>query len=113
MKRILVCGGRDYCDMKRVVIELQKVVELNSVIIHGGARGADSLASQFAYEGNFDEQVYRAKWAYDGKSAGPIRNSRMLKESKPDVVVAFPGGKGTSHMVKIAKDAGIPVIEVK
>jgi ABC-type Fe3+-hydroxamate transport system substrate-binding protein len=45
-----------------------------------------------------------------GPSAGPIRNGRML-EYKPDLVIAFPGGRGTANMVKQARKAGIAVVE--
>lgn len=47
--------------------------------------------------------------ATNGKAAGPIRNQRMLDEGKPDLVVAFPGGRGTADMVRRAKAAGVPV----
>jgi hypothetical protein len=36
----------------------------------------------------------------------------MLKEFGPDVVVAFPGGRGTGDMVQRAKAHGVKVIEV-
>jgi hypothetical protein len=47
-----------------------------------------------------------------GKAAGPIRNQRMIDEGKPDLVIAFPGGRGTADMVSRAKKAGIPVQEI-
>lgn len=56
--------------------------------------------------------VYHADWNAHGRSAGPIRNAKMLAEGKPDLVVAFPGGKGTAHMVGIARKAGVPVVEM-
>jgi hypothetical protein len=34
----------------------------------------------------------------------------MLDESKPDLVVAFPGGPGTANMIKLARAAGVMVI---
>jgi len=34
----------------------------------------------------------------------------MLDEGKPDLVVAFDGGRGTANMVKQAKAAGIQVL---
>jgi hypothetical protein len=37
----------------------------------------------------------------------------MLTESRPHVIIAFKGGKGTAHMVRIGKEAGVPVYEVK
>lgn len=51
-------------------------------------------------------------WKDHGKAAGPIRNQLMLDDFKPDLVVAFPGGKGTADMVKKAQDAGVTVILV-
>jgi hypothetical protein len=36
----------------------------------------------------------------------------MLEEGKPDIVVAFPGGKGTEMMCEIARTAGIPVLQI-
>jgi hypothetical protein len=33
----------------------------------------------------------------------------MLDEGKPDLVLAFPGGRGTRNMVGQAKRAGVPV----
>ena len=41
-----------------------------------------------------------------------IRNRRMLEEGRPDLVIAFPGGKGTANMVRIALQAGIQVREI-
>lgn len=87
-------------------------------IIHGGATGVDSIASDFAnthfcQERYFcQEQCFPADWKQYGNSAGPIRNAKMLREGEPDLVVAFPGGKGTANMVRLAKKAGVKVIEV-
>jgi hypothetical protein len=35
----------------------------------------------------------------------------MLSE-KPDIVIAFPGGRGTAMMKRLARKAGIRVIEI-
>jgi ABC-type branched-subunit amino acid transport system substrate-binding protein len=37
----------------------------------------------------------------------------MIREGKPDAVVAFPGGRGTADMVRQARAAGIEVREVQ
>ncbi|MEM9912925.1 MAG: hypothetical protein AAF922_19365 [Pseudomonadota bacterium] len=46
-----------------------------------------------------------------GRAAGPIRNKEMLDEGCPDLVVAFPGGRGTANMVKQAQAAGVEVLD--
>lgn len=108
-QRILVCGGRNYADidhMRRVLFALDP-----SEICHGAASGADSLAGIVGREMQIIVTRFPADWDTHGKAAGPIRNKQMLAEFKPDLVVAFPGGRGTEHMKKIARDAGVPVVE--
>lgn len=78
------------------------------VIIQGGAKGADFLAKCWAKEKAVPCEEYPADWSL-GKQAGIIRNKRMLEEGKPDLVLAFPGGKGTANMIWQAVDAGIEV----
>ena len=83
------------------------------VVIHGGARGADDLARQWGEISVGIEGVeFRADWTARGKAAGMIRNQRMLDEGRPDLVVAFPGGRGTADMVRRARKAGVEVIEI-
>ena len=112
--RVLVCGGRDYRDRARAYAELDRLPREGLVIITGAANGADSLARDwcFARDGVEIEQ-YPADWKTYGKAAGPIRNQQMIDEGRPDLVLAFPGGRGTADMVKKAKAANIPVTEVK
>jgi hypothetical protein len=79
-------------------------------VIAGGARGADALAVQWARGRGIRTRIFRARWESEGPAAGPIRNRRMLKEGRPDVVVAFAGGRGTAGMTALARDAGVPVV---
>jgi hypothetical protein len=112
--RILVCGGRDFDDYAMVCAALNAAHKKHFVqfIIHGAARGADSLADRWAAENGIHVRAFPANWKQDGKSAGPLRNQRMLDEGKPNAVVAFPGGRGTADMIARAKAAGVPVWEI-
>jgi hypothetical protein len=113
--KILVCGGRDFCDEVAVHSFLNTLAETYEIttLVHGGARGADTLAGNWALKYDVRVKVYKADWAKFGKAAGPIRNNEMLKLECPDIVVAFPGGNGTEHMKKISKYAGVTVINVE
>ncbi|MGQ3297700.1 DUF2493 domain-containing protein [Reyranella sp.] len=111
--RVLVCGGRTYRDMREVSRVLDGLAPKPTLIIHGGAFGADSCASEWAYKRGVPEQRFAADWKTHGRAAGPIRNQQMLDEGRPDLVVAFPGGTGTADMVRRAKAAGVRVIEVR
>jgi hypothetical protein len=114
--RVLVCGGRDFDDtesMRDTLGRLHGPFRQITAIIHGCAHGADTMAGAFARFAGIDEVRFPADWRVHGKAAGPRRNQQMLDEGKPDLVVAFPGGKGTADMVRRAKAAGVKVIEVE
>jgi hypothetical protein len=110
--RVLACGGRDFQDYDIVRAVLGNLAG-PVVLCHGGARGADSLAGRYACERGWGLRVYRAEWKRYGKAAGARRNQRMLDDFKPDVVVAFPGGRGTADMVARSVKAGVCVWDVE
>lgn len=108
--KILVCGGRDFSryDLLSSVLNEYHITH----ILHGGASGADTLAGIYARNRNIVEEVYPALWGMYGKKAGYIRNNEMA-EQKPDLVIAFPGGKGTDMMIGIARNKHIQVRKVE
>lgn len=112
--KVLVCGGRDYPDHDRVYEVLDKIHETTpiSFLCQGGAAGADQWGKFWAINRKVRWMEVRANWKEHGKGAGPIRNKKMLEEFKPDLVVAFPGGRGTAHMVSISQRANVPVYVV-
>lgn len=113
MTRVLVCGGRDYNDYDTVCRVLDDLLEHGEVtIIHGAARGADSLADRWAAERGVERYGFPARWDEHRRAAGWIRNQEMIDEGCPDLVVAFPGGNGTADMVRRARLAGIHVMEI-
>ncbi len=110
--RVLVCGGRNFDDYNLLHDTLIPFVDYGTTIIEGGAQGADRMAYDFAKWYGIHHEQFPVKWETYGKSAGMIRNKQMLEEGEPDLVIAFPGGKGTANMVKIARAAGIKVLEI-
>jgi len=114
--RVIVCGGRDYKDQDHLEHVLDIIDDWflgNINMATGSALGADELARYWYNKRQNSEPImYPADWDAHGKSAGPIRNQHMLDDFDPDLVVAFPGGKGTDDMVAKAKAAGVTVILV-
>lgn len=110
---ILVCGGRAYADKAKVSEALTKAFanRLEPVLLHGASTGADQLASEWAREAGIQEIPFPANWELWGRKAGPIRNNQMLL-MRPDLVIAFPGGRGTADMVRRAKREGFKVVEI-
>jgi hypothetical protein len=113
--RVLVTGGRDYTDRDtawKVLDALHKTQPITE-IIHGAARGADTLADHWALAREVRRQLFpvsKEDWEKYGKSAGHRRNRLMHATCPPDLVLAFPGGPGTAGMVDIATKAGTPVV---
>jgi hypothetical protein len=123
-RRVLVTGGRDYRDRDTVYRTLDALMADGgiAVVIHGACsewrngkrvlRGADRWADEWAWERGVEPIPCPADWVTHGRAAGPIRNGEMLTHN-PDLVVAFPGGKGTEDMKRQARADGVEVVEVK
>ncbi len=93
--RLLVCGGRDNTDGELLFERLDQLhaVMPVTVLIEGGAHGADELAAQWAEARGVQRLRFPAAWKKFGRSAGPRRNHQMLVEGMPDLVVAFPAAR--------------------
>lgn len=122
--RVLVCGSRTFSDRElfnRTLDEVHGGEPTRNIrtLIHGGARGADSMCWGWVLSRNHgccnERQLgcdqYLADWDKHGKAAGIIRNTEMLEKGKPDLVIAFWDGKspGTKNMISQAEKAGVPV----
>lgn len=101
--RILICGSRDWNNRKRIEDEFTRIPK-DSVIVHGGAKGADTIAGDIATKLGMMVEVHKADWKKHGKSAGIVRNYEMLN-SGVDKVIAFWDEKspGTNHMIDIVR----------
>jgi hypothetical protein len=103
--KVIVCGGRDYAHDDHVHMVLDQIHDHEPItlLIEGGATGADAAARAWASKRGVPRVTEEADWARYGRKAGPMRNERMLGRYRPEVVVAFPGGRGTADMVTRAK----------
>jgi hypothetical protein len=112
--RILVCGGRKFADsavLNRTLDQAHSAGPITT-LIHGMAKGADTLAGEWAERNDVPVEGYRADWEKHGKRAGPIRNAEMLKQGHPRLVIAFRGGQGTKGMIEQARAVGVPVLVI-
>lgn len=111
---VCVCGGRQYNDRQFVNNTLDELHRTKTIriVMHGDAAGADHLAHDWAFNNDIPVMIFRANWAKYGKSAGPLRNGQMTKVGKPNIVIAFPGGRGTENMIKTAEQFCIDVQRV-
>lgn len=116
---IMVTGGRDYDDTNVIAEALGNYSSLGTILLNGGAKGADFYARRYWHQvAELPYVTMPAPWHRVGKPAGQLRNMAMVAGNSiapygklvPDVVLAFPGGKGTAGAVKAAVKAGIEVV---
>lgn len=117
--RVLVCGSRYWKDRNFVYKTLNDLHAITpfSVLIEGecpiGEGGVDTMARDWANENGVPVLPFPPEFGPDGHVLGPKRNAQMLHEGKPDIVIAFPGGKGTRNMVKQAVEASVSTEEIR
>lgn len=113
--RLLICGDRNWNKYDMIPMALRRIHENIHIecVIEGEARGADSMGRLAAEQMGIPVRKYPADWETHGRSAGPIRNQKMLSHGRPDAVMAFhdnlENSKGTKDMVTRATRAKIPV----
>lgn len=109
-RRVALTGSRTWTNA-RLIRDRLADLPAGSLVIHGDARGADTIAAHAALGLHLKTIPVIAKWREHGRRAGMIRNARML-DWKPDLVIAFRAeGKshGTDGMLAMARSRNIPV----
>lgn len=107
--RVLICGGRNF-DSFSLLDEAMRLLPFKpTLIIHGDAKGADSIGKMWGISEGIFTVAVPALWDAHGKGAGARRNQAMIDIMKPEYCVKLPGGNGTADMVKRCESANIPV----
>jgi len=103
--KVAIVGSRDYLNVDAIK-DFVDSLDLDSVIISGGARGVDAIAEAAARKRGMTVTVFLADWNQYGKAAGHIRNQRIVDEC--DILVAFWDGNspGTKDSISKASKAG-------
>lgn len=92
-----------------VVAVLDKIPDI-TLIISGGARGADAMADRYARDKKIKTMIFLAEWDKYGKGAGFIRNKDIVDNA--DKVIAFWDMKspGTKNSIDYATKTNKPVL---
>lgn len=108
-RRICVSGGREFEDEAFIWENLDRLYSEQEIheIGFGCARGVDRFAWHWAKERGVYWKRYVANWGQLGRAAGAIRNGTMLRDFRPDLLVLFPGGVGTTNCARQARKMGI------
>lgn len=105
--RVAVVGSRGFDD--QVLFDSTMSNFAPSAVISGGAKGADSMAAEYAKKNGIELVEFLPDWKQHGRAAGPIRNKTIIEAA--DACIAFWDGKsrGTLNSINLAKKKGIPV----
>ena len=113
---VAITGGRDHKTTPAERREFWRVFDGvgGRLLVHGDARGVDREMAGWARLRKVDVDPYPVKKALDGDwpGAGPRRNRRMLKDSRAELLIAFPGGTGTASAIEIAGELDVPVYRI-
>ena len=101
--KIAVVGSRTFSNYDLLRKTLDGYYPNISLIVSGGAKGADSLSEQYAKEEGIPTLIFKPDWKKFGRSAGMIRNKDIVENA--DLVVAFWDGEsaGTKNSIEHAK----------
>jgi hypothetical protein len=114
--KILVSGDREWTDVD-AIYEALKDFPSGTILIHGAARGADTIAALIGDQLGFDCRPYPYLSQY-GRAGGPMRNTQMAQEN-PDIeqVIGFHNNieesKGTKDMLRRVAPKYLPNATIK
>ena len=115
---VCVTGGRDYTDKEALWSRLDELNASDPIhwIVHGGARGADQLAGEWAEEHGLASRVFRVtreeKRLY-GTRAGISRNKRMvnyLSKLKNPVLLVCSGKRSKDIQHRAGRNPAIRIL---
>lgn len=108
--KLAVVGSRtfnDYNLLKQHLDEIHSITPI-TLIISGGAKGADKLAEKWAHQNNIETLIFEPDWDRFGKQAGFLRNKDIILNSER-VLACWDGeSKDTLHSINIADHHQIP-----
>lgn len=107
--KLAIVGAREFQDYETLKRETDKLIEtigMPTVVVSGGAKGADTLGERYAREKGIKMLRLLPDWKTHGRAAGLIRNTDIVKECTH--VIAFIKGesRGTKDTIAKATKAG-------
>jgi hypothetical protein len=111
--KIAIIGSRNFSDWGLVASTLEPYLGKVTLVISGGAKGADFLGERWAKLNDIETLIFPADWDKFGKRAGYLRNTDIIKNC--DLCIAFwdSVSRGTSHSISLCNKYNKPVEIIK
>ena len=117
---LLVAGSRTLDDpfvvmslLEGAVCALPDFGYISDVVVHGGARGVDTLAGDWAVDNGYEVHVMPAQWDEFGRSAGYRRNAEMVAIADAAVFLWDGESRGTQHSIDLVRAKGIRYVLIE
>lgn len=107
--RTIIAGSRTVTDFAVVEEAVRASGFEPSVVISGGAAGADRLGEIWASQNDVPLELWLADWRKDGKLAGILRNEKMAVVAEALIAVWDGTSRGTADMIRRAQSRGLAV----
>ena len=106
--KLAVIGSRTFTDQALLEETISKVKTPITLLISGGALGADTLAQQWAERNGIPTQIYKPDYDKYGRRA-PLERNLLIVEAADNVLAFWDGNStGTQHALSHAKKLGKP-----
>lgn len=109
MTKVLITGSRTIMDVDKVFEILDKEVKKGDIIIHGGAKGTDSIAQAWARQRKIEawkiEPIYRSIKEYYLH-----RNAEMVGMCEKVIAIWDGKSRGTEFTIRYAKARKIETV---
>lgn len=114
--KVIIAGSRTLCGVNLVRGAVQCALQFGievSRIIHGGAKGIDTSAAEWASEEMIPRLVYLPDWNKEPKAAAFIRNEAMGREADALIAIWDGWSGGTKHMISVMERFAKPLFVVR
>lgn len=111
-ENVAIVGSRNWPDHEMVRDYIYSLDE-DDTVVSGGAKGVDQWAHYYAEKRGLTTLIFPAAWSHYGKKAGLLRNRDIVNACDRMVAFCLDESLGTSHSIKLARNAGKPVLVLR
>jgi len=110
--KLAIIGSRTFTDYQLLKEKLDLHKSKITMVVSGGARGADSLGERWARDNKIPTCIFLPDWNKFGKRVGFIRNEDIIKNC--DICIAFWDGisSGTKHSISLCEKYKVPYVVI-
>ena len=109
--KLAVVGCREFVDFEKLskILDAEHAKTPISVVVSGGAKGADSMAEEWAKSRGLETLIFLPEWKKYGRAAAIARNRQIIDSSEKCIAFWNDACRGTRSSIELAKKKGIPV----